>query len=242
MPNVSLAALVGGSVVVKKSIVINSTQNWTAPLNLAGNTVWLTMSGGGGGGGWSANDSGNKFALGGFGGEFCEKSPIIVTAGTSYLVTIGSFGFGANTESAGGSGGATSFSTLLTVSGGSGGQQNGSLYPRVFDTQSMVGTHPLIPIYNGGTDPLSAIISEYKISGRLHGKSILTSGVNGYVITGGGCGYFGNGGDAIFEGGAGTINASANTGAGGGGRVTSGSEFSGTGGSGRVIIEWEEFL
>jgi hypothetical protein len=230
MPDVSLNAIVGGSVVVKKSIVINSSQNWTAPVNLAGNTVWITGCAGGGSGA-----AGSGGGTGGYGGAYCEKSPVIVAPSSTNLVTIGAGGAGV-TNNNGNAGGNTSFGSLLTLRGGSGGQHF------IISGSTTISNLVEYLLSGFGIRPTKGMITGAASSAPIYSGSVMADTVNGNVCgqstltgTGGACGLFGSGTDAS----AGASAAAAvNSGAGSG----YGSTGSGTGGSGKMIIEWDEFL
>lgn len=70
MADLPLSNISGSSQVVRKSVVISASQTWTAPLALAGNTIYVTASAGGGGGETAA---GTFYRREGNGGEWCEK-------------------------------------------------------------------------------------------------------------------------------------------------------------------------
>lgn len=232
MADVSLNAIVGGSVVIKKSVVIDSSQTWTAPANLAGNTVWLTGCAAGG----SGSQRSTGVSTGGYGGNYCVKMPVIVTPSAGYLVTIPAGGAGVTTGD-GNSGGDLSFGSLLTLKGGSGGiNPNGDSQYAVASYFSRFGVKPALifpssdSLVGGQTNPAESL------NGNICGATE-TNTVSNYISIGGAAGFFGNGGAAGSNG----VSAAANSGAGGGAaRGVSGT--SGAGGSGRLIIEWEEYL
>lgn len=220
-----------GGAIVKKSIVIDTSQNWTAPLNLAGNQVWITGCGGGGGGARGFSSAG--FSNGGFGGAYCIKTPVQVTAGAVYAVVIGAGGGTAGAGIGNGSvGGDTTFGSLLTIKGGDGGPNDTLNLPSAF---LRVGVKPHL------VDSATVVSIGDTVNGNIAGVVSMdnTSSTPTVVCTGGGAGLFGNGGAGNHVGNAG--NGPANSGAGGGSsRDTFGT--AGNGGSGRLIIEWEEFL
>lgn len=230
MADIGWAAISGGSQVVRKSIVIDASQNWTVPVNLAGNTIWLTGCGGGGGGALSIAG----YSTGGFGGAFCLRRPVIVTAGSVHVVTIGAGG-----SPFGGSGGNTSFGSLVTLRGGSGGFSDVSTIQDDDIAQffGRVGIRPSIIAPMNGTAPNTYFAtSPDTVNGNVAGA---TSAAAGNIATGGAAGLFGNGTDATN--GTASANAPANSGAGSGAsRGVDGA--TGSGGSGRLVIEWEEFL
>jgi hypothetical protein len=95
--------------------------------------VW----GGGAGGGGSKNQG--SAACGGGAGGYAEKRNVAVTPGQSILATVGEAGTAGepNTPADGGAGGATSFGTIVSASGGEGGRAaNGAVQP----TASNFGT------------------------------------------------------------------------------------------------------
>lgn len=229
-----------GGAIVKKSIVINTSQNWTAPLNLAGNTVWITGCGGGGSGAENASISGND-AYGGFGGCFVEKAPVIVTAGATYAVTIGAGGAGV-TIGDGQSGGDTTFGALLTIKGGSGGEDlNTSDVNAMQRLSQKRGVRPAIIGF--GASPYLPIQIAESINGNVCGAAVVVAGSGTGRASGGAAGYFGNGANSAASSSSTNAPAApANSGAGGGCVYGASVSTSGAGGSGRLIIEWEEFL
>jgi hypothetical protein len=96
-------------------MVFNSTGSctWTCP---AGVTKIKLVVVGGGGGGAGNYDGGTLGGYGGFGIGFYT-----VTPGTAYAVTIGAGASGAGAGATGGTGGSSSFGSLLTATGGTGG-------------------------------------------------------------------------------------------------------------------------
>jgi hypothetical protein len=212
-----------GGAVVKKSIVINSSQNWTAPANLAGNTAWITASGAGGGGvPWDPTG----FTRGACGGNYCVKVPVIVAPSSTTLVTIGAGG------TAGAVGGSTSFGSLITLAGGSPSvtAPNPVGFITSISLYSMSGVKAAVfARVDTGSSEISFVSSAPESAGGFTGLGIDTSSGT-YYYSGPACGYFGNPNLSA----AGT----ANTGAGGGANSLGGF----AGGSGKMIIEWEEFL
>ena len=99
--------------------------NWVCPDGVF--TVWLTGIGGGGGSGGSNGSTGGS-SPGGGSGYFGAKIPVAVVPGTVYPVAIGAGGlYGQGSpQTAGSSGGATSFGSLYSFAGGAGspGQQS----------------------------------------------------------------------------------------------------------------------
>ena len=114
----------------------NSSTNWTAPANTYG--VHIIMVGGGGGGGsaagfqnWTANNQSYSYASPGAGGQVVDKY-IGVTPNTTYAITVGTGGAGANTTgnfasgpltgNTPGVGNDSAFGNLVTAYGGSAGK------------------------------------------------------------------------------------------------------------------------
>ena len=102
----------------------SSSGTWTKP---AGKTmVMIEIWAGGGGGGGGANGNGSTFISGAAGGGGGAYNRVIVPAsslGSTVSVTIGAGGTGpsAGSQSAGGTGGTTSFGTIAYAFGGLGG-------------------------------------------------------------------------------------------------------------------------
>jgi hypothetical protein len=116
-------------------------------------------SGGGAGGGWGGNP-GTRGGNGGVGVGFYTVVP-----GTSYAVTIGAGASGANPSGTGGTGGSSSFGSLLTATGGVGGV-------REFGQRSN-GTGALGTIINNSTEFFSPL--------ELSRAYIANSGGNYYL-------------------------------------------------------------
>jgi hypothetical protein len=217
-----------GGAVVKKSIVINSSQNWTAPANLAGNTAWVTGCAGGGSGA-----TGGTGGTGGYGGAYCINAPVIVAPSTTYAVVIAAGG-----AVNGNNGGDTTFGSLLTLKGGSAGQyftvNTSTTIDNLLDyLSSGFGVRPTKLMISGAASS-APILTGVSVADTVNGN-VCGLPVVGEYKTGGACGLFGNGTDASAGSSAA---AAANSGAGSG----YGSSGSGSGGSGKMIIEWEEFL
>lgn len=215
--------------VIKKSVVINSSQSWTVPANIAGNTVWVTGCGGGGSGGISTSG----FVIGGFGGAFGKKIPYNATPSQIIPVVIGAGGLGVTGASAqtGNDGGNSSFGTLV-FSGGSKGVAGVRT-----DLYSYKGISP-VAMSGSNTATFSVFNFPDNIDGNRAGA--IKTGTD-MIAGGGACGLFGNGTDGLIDGH--TSSAAANSGAGSGSVIrTSGTRSTGDGGSGRIVVGWEEFL
>lgn len=227
-----------GGTTIRKIAVITSSQNWVAPAGLVGGKVWLTGCAAGGSGAYLSVTSG--FATGGFGGAYCERIPVSVTAGATYAVVIPAGGVGV-ASGGGNAGGDLTFGSLLTLKGGRGGaSQTGTAASlnQFFDFTSAVGVRPNIFISSTAAGLGVAAIPADTVGGNVCGSAV-SSGVDNYRATGGACGLFGNGANSSTSTTA--PSALANSGA-GGGAVVNVLGTSGAGGSGKLIIEWDEFL
>jgi len=240
MADKAWSSISGGSQVVRKSVVITSSQNWVAPLALAGSNVWLTGCAAGGSGAQNVDISSSD-AYGGCGGCYVEQLPVPVTAGVTYAVVIPAGGAGVTTGD-GNAGGDLTFGSLLTIKGGRGGKSistsSGSLIADSIG--AMRGVKPFVIVYNEGSSRIDFLSIADTVNGNVCGNhATATTGVG----TGGAAGYFGNGANSASSGSS--INApaaSANSGAGGGCVYGASVSTSGAGGSGKLIIEWDEFL
>jgi hypothetical protein len=191
---------------------------------------YLVVAGGGSGGGEpSSRYSGGGGGAGGLrctvtatGGGGSLESPLSLTSGTGYTVTIGAGGTG--TKSRGSSGNNSVFASITSVGGGAGGSADDGNNPSGLSGGSGGGIGGYGGTYGAGT------------SGQGY-----SGGVNGYAGSGGG-GAGGVGGDAASISGAtqvggvgvqtlinGTLTYYAG---GGGGAPNSGSAAGGLGGGG----------
>lgn len=205
------------------------TDVWNRPLNLAGNTVWLTGCAGGGSGG-----KGGFYASGGYGGAYCQRRPVTLPANTDvFNVTIPEGGAANSVNGVGNNGGDLTFGSILTLKGGSGGKSfsgtpsnvEAALYADGF------GVRPLL--YVDGASPGFSIHVAETVNGNISGRSIAA----GAFFTGGAAGLFGSGTGATNS--TNSAAAPVNSGAGSGASRTGNS---GAGGSGRLIVEWQEFV
>ena len=101
------------------------TYTFTAPVT---GTYFLTVGGAGGAGGAGRYSYTDQPGAGGGSGDLIIDTPLSLIGNSSYIVTIGAGGAGA-IDSAGGAGGVTSFSNLVSLSGGGGGGRNTGNYP-----------------------------------------------------------------------------------------------------------------
>lgn len=226
----------GGTISVSGNYVIHTfTSNGTFYVanSSSGNVQVLAVGGGGGG----AAGVGS----GGGGGAVIEQT-LSLTANTSYAITIGQGGAGNATQAS--SGTSTTFSSLLTAPGGTGGKsrffcqnglggspgggdgaKTGNIYP---ENNSALG-NCTGKTQNGSNGTLSAITGNYYGGGGGRGGETSVAAPFGTGGLGGG----GNGGVAGSNGSNGTTNTGG--GAGGGGE---GSSLGGTGGSGIVVVRY----
>lgn len=183
------------------------------------------VGGGGGGGGSTGGAGGSSAAGGGQSGGYNEKTFTAAQIGASRAVTIGAPGPAGSGGGNGGNGGGTSFGSLLTCAGGSGG---------------FTGANAIALGLNGALSGSlgSATGGDINIPGEAGGAGIVFGGVSG--------GYSGFGGGNPFSGRsqqAGPISGGANPpgpgGGGSGGTATTISTPGGAGGPGfMVIIEY----
>jgi len=194
---------------------LTSSNSYTK--NVAANSILVECIGGGGGGGGAIHGS-ITVACGGGGGAggYCRKW--ITNAASTYTYAIGKGGNGGAGVSNGTSGGSTTFGSLLTAVGGSGG----SGYDGNVNNNVLGGM--------GG----SATGGDINFTGQP-GVSHLVDGVGGA------------GGSSVYGGGASEVasdsngnNAASNSGSGGSGAATQSttSYTGGNGGSGLIIV-WE---
>ena len=94
--------------------------SWVAPAGVYSISA-LSVGGGGGGGASRSNSSTLVYTGGGGGGGGVVDAIFPVVPGTTYTVTIGTGGAGANTTAAGSNGTNTTFGSLFTAPGGQGG-------------------------------------------------------------------------------------------------------------------------
>ncbi len=241
---------------------ITGTTTWTAPAGVTG-VIVIGCGGGGGGGGGGGTGGGGTAGQAGSGGAgaFQTTTYLSVTPNTVYTITIGAGGTHGNAHATGSAGSDTTFGSLATFKGASGGQQDtasssfgGSSFQTASGTNVQLSnaTTSARSIANGG----NGIAASPGLSGDMNivgGFSGGTGGNNpGAARGGGGGGGAGpqgagaNGGDGAGVG-AGTgvagSSASANTGGGGGGGGASSTGTGGAGGdggSGYIYIIWQD--
>lgn len=236
---------VGGSVVWKMRVFLEN-ETFIVPDNIAGNLVLVTGCGGGGGGmvqQWNpSNGASGAYVVGGSGGHYVERLPVLVNPGDSVPVIIGLGGAAISTNafqvSLTPNDGLNSSFGSLVMRGGKGGGMGGGFLPE--------RKSPIIPQTTS-----TSIEADNKGLWKAGSKVSSTVSASTYYVSGGAPGLFGDGGDSRVDT-TGAVNltavsAAANTGAGGGSavRYTSGTDAkvvtSGAGGSGRIIIEWQEY-
>lgn len=209
------------------STTITSTGPWTAP---AGVTTVIVKGRAGSGGGGSG---GNGGAGGGGGGGGAVTSTVILTVvpTTVYTITIGAAGVGGaginspGTGNAGTSGTDTTFGSLWTFKGASGGAAGGNTILGVGGSGRLANGGDGSPS-SGATSAVPGFNSLYANGGAIANGSAGAGGGGGAGDGIGGAG--GAGGASATSGGNGT---SGGGGGGGGGETTNG-VFSGSGGDG----------
>ena len=184
---------------------------WNRQTNNVG-SIAIVVGGGGGGGGVNTN---NSFGGGGGAGGCAIEAYTAAQTGSSQSIGVGSAGGGGSAGSSGSNGGSSSFGSLCSAGGGSGGPSGAS-----------AGTAG----GNGGTGSGGQV----NLSGGRGGDS----GNEGNNVCGGAGGVSFWGGNSQGAGSTGTpAAAKSNTGGGGGGGVYSGGNAAGgAGGTGYVVI------
>jgi len=215
--------------------LFTSSGTFTVPTGIT--QVKVTVIGGGGGVG-GTNASGYVVGGGGGGGGGSIRLVTGLTPGDTVTVTVGAGGTAA-TDTAGGSGGTSSFGAFCSATGGSGGGRRLSSV----DTRFVPGATAAV----GGAAGTGSS-GDINVGGTVGVALLVTSGTNScpasvlYIGMGGG-----NGGDAPFGLGTGGLgntgigNGSSGSGyggGGGGGRSTTTSTSGAAGQGGCVIVEW----
>jgi hypothetical protein len=190
--------------------VFTASATYTKPSGIAKIRVYITGAGGGGGGSKSSytRSSGCGGAAGGTAIKLLDASSI-----TTVAVTIGTGGGGANSGNLASNGGASSFGSHCSATGGEGGQSAGG-YGN--NQQGGVGSSGDLNLYGGGQN----------YSMESGGGAITSSkGADSYW-GGGGAGRYDNTGNVGYFGSGG-----------GGGSGNSASRNGGTGGNGVCYVE-----
>ncbi|MBU3608906.1 filamentous hemagglutinin N-terminal domain-containing protein, partial [Polynucleobacter nymphae] len=217
-----------------------SAYTWTANATISGAQL-LVVGGGGGGGNWGGSGGG------GGGGAVVSSNTVNLSSGSSYSVQVGSGGL------VGSSGGTSSFGSILSAAGGSGGSLSSGNGGASGDgtpggTSGIYGSGGGY-IYNGGGRRSGSSGSGGSNDSGAGGSGTLSSitGSSIYYGGGGGGGYYlisgGAGGNGGGGGGAGQWgtptggNGTNNLGGGGGGNAVF-SGGSGQGGSGLVVLNY----
>jgi hypothetical protein len=186
--------------------------------------IVVTVTGGGGGGGGSPTMGGAQFAAAGGGGSGGSAKSRILTGFSGLPVTIGAGGAGGVGAISGTTGGTTSFGSLLTADGGTGGS---------FANAASIGSTQL-----GGAGGSASGGNIFNASGSP-GQSAVSFASSNMVSGAGGSSIFGGGGAAVGSSTSNGRNGSA-PGAGGSGAMTQSSgaqQAGGVGANGYVIIE-----
>jgi hypothetical protein len=238
----SSTSATGGTVTYANGYAVHTYTSTSAGQSFVpsstGNYEVLVVGGGGGG----ASGVGS----GGGGGAVVEQT-LTFTASTSYAITIGTGGAGHITQAA--SGTSTTFSSLITAPGGTGGKsryfcqngiggnpgggngaKTGNTYPQNIDANGSCTGKTI----NGGDGTLSSITGNYYGGGGGRGGENSVAAFSGGV---GGLGGGGNGGNYV-AGGTNGFSATANTGGGGGGG-SEGSTLGGNGAAGIIVIRYK---
>jgi uncharacterized protein (TIGR03437 family) len=210
-----------GNLVSFTVITAVGSSTYTTPASVTALLVECIAGGGGGGGAAGGLLSAGAAGSGGS-GSYARK--YISSAAASYSVSVGNGGpGGAAGDNAGSSGGSTTFGTILTCNGGSGGPGSGAAGL----TGSIVTGGPGGAVSSGG---------DVNIGGQAGGNGVRLSGTVS-ASEPGGSSYFGGGAAGVLD--AAGISA-ANYGAGGSGASTQGdTNLAGGNGSQGILVIWE---
>ncbi len=215
------------------------TKSDGAILNAAGKVdVWVTACGGGGGGGSDSTPTAyGRSAQGGQAGDYCVRYKVELDPGEDVTVTIGA---------GGGNGGATSFGSHLTLSGGAKGANGDTVLAWHPNNPSGAGlvisgtAQEEDAVYEGAYGGAGAVGGDRTaVFSRAGGNNGLGIGLGGVRASwgggGGGGGLRGSGGNTTQGAGQ---SAAANSGAGGSGGGYNGGP-GGSGGSGYLKVEYD---
>jgi hypothetical protein len=204
-----------------KIVPITASGTYTPSPGLVSAIVEVIAAGGAGGG--SLGAAGTAGGAGGGSGGYSRRSLTAGQIGASQSVTIGVGGTGASNAD-GGSGGDTSFGTLVIAKGGSGGQHSD------VNAGNFVGRGGAGGIITGAVGDI--------VSGGAPGEGGVWSSNAQSPAGGGGSSALGGGGAPVFTA-AGTKvdgNAATNYGSGGGGSISPGVSTAGIGGNGSAGV------
>lgn len=201
---------------------ITSSQTWTRPAGCR--AILVEGIGGGGGGGGSQNSTAGNLSQGGGGGAGGYFLKLIINPDPSYNVTIGAGGSSA-VNSNGNSGGTTSWGSVASATGGSGG--------------SVLGNGSSLNASSCGSGG-SGTGGDINGNGSPGQRGVRLSGSTGYAGNGAPSALGGGGLGLGTNGGGSTANASG-YGAGGGGALASigANGYPGGDGSPGIIKVWE---
>lgn len=255
---------------LKNSGIWNLESVFDATTPFYGNTVEYLVIAGGGAAGLNSNDSGGGGA-GGYrssvtgemsGGGASAESPLTITPGTAYTVTVGAGGasdsngsnsvFASITSIGGGVGSEGGNSTVAAGNGGSGGGGNNNAAPPGSGTagQGYAGgtaTNGGESAGGGGAGGLGGNSPTGTPAGTSAGGVGVTSSITGTAVgrAGGGGGGNDTAGTGLATDGGGTggngnigTAGTVNTGGGGGGAAGTSGTTAAAGGSGIVIIRY----
>lgn len=218
-----------------------------------GNVATGTVGdGGGGAGGYRSSVSGESS-----GGGASAESPIFVSDGQSFTVTVGAGGAGATGSTAGNAGSNSVFSTVTSLGGapisggGSGsGSRSTNIYPGTagqgYDggriTYTQISSEPNPAGGGGGAGAVGETVTSVVAQGGDGGIGVASSITGSSVYrAGGGPGNvdtrYGSSIGAYPSGQGGSYNGGTNLGGGGGGGASN-ITTSGAGGSGVVILKY----
>ena len=245
---------------------LSTTTIVSIPVDAPADVNFLVVAGGGSGGYTNSSAGGGAggylTSIGVNGGGGPELSPLSITAGTPYTITIGAGGAGVSSQINGNQGNNSVFSTLTAIGGGFGvTYQSGSYTAGTGGSGGGAAGNGVSGIFSGGAGTANQGYAgggngNLPYYGGAGGGAGAVGGSQGAVggaglnnsISGASVGYAGGGSTQnaanAFGGGAGADNAGSkfgvvNTG-GGGGCWTGGGTALNSGGSGIVIISYSD--
>lgn len=208
-----LTQFTGGGLILRQQI-ITTTGTWTRPAKMAGNTVWLTMTGGGCSGGYAIAYGG------GWSGQFVIRVPVDIGSLASVACTVGAGGAAPSSAAAPNAGAPSSFGAFISVVGGSTSTKAGGVPGG--------GVHGDTTGGNEGKDTL------YGLAGRL-----ISTGA--YRSTGA-AGILFDTAPTQLPNWYGVMTGARGWGA-GGGTMYDGSDYRNQAGArGAILVEWPEFI